>query len=254
MNSLIKAFQSEIIKSRRTYGLLISILIPLLISSIQFFIFFIKHEYFAKFGFNPWHIMGGNLFNSMGILVLPLYIVIIAYLINSTEHKSGAWKYIFSLPVPKFSIYSAKILMTFYWLLIFCLSTTLLFLTSGALLSKIRPDIGFQDYNSNSLIIISFIKLYISGAGILSIQFFISIYWKDFIRPVGIGVACVIVALILSSWDNIFIFPYSHPNLISKSFSAQEFDVFIRPIITSIVYSLIFFPVGYFLLSKQEVK
>ncbi len=254
MKSLLRAFQAELIKSNRTYGLLISILIPILITGLQFLIFFIKHEYFARFGFNPWKIMGDNLFNSMGLIVLPLYLILIAYLINFTEHRSGAWKYLFSLPIPKFSIYTAKILLTFLWLLIFCVLTALLFFGSGWLLIKLRPDIGFQDYNINTLIIISFIKLYLSCAGILAIQFFLSIYWKDFIRPVGIGIACVIVALILGSWKMIFIFPYSNPKLVSSSLAAQDTDIFIDSVIISIIFSVIFFIGGYFLLAKQEVK
>lgn len=254
MNSIIKAFQAELIKSRRTYGFLLSIIIPVLVAVLQFLIFYFKHEYFAKIGRNPWNIMGGNLYNFNGIIILPIYLVIIAYLINFTEHRSGSWKYLFSLPVPKFTIYTAKILLVFLWMLIFCTLSTLLLYAGGYLLSVMRPDIGFQDYNSNLLIGITSIKLFISGAGILSFQFFISIYWKDFIRPVGIGVACVIIALILNSWESIYIFPYSHPKQVAESFMNKETQILIKPLFLSISYAVVFFLGGYFLLSKQEVK
>lgn len=250
---MVKIFKAELIKTRRTYGFLATFLIPILIAALQFSIFYFKHEYFAKSGMNPWQIMGSNLFNFLGIIVMPMYVVLISYLINFTEHQSNSWKFLFSLPLPKFKIYSGKIMVAVLWLFLFCLVTALSFLISGALLSTIRPDVGFQDYDITNPFLINIGKMFLSGFGILSIQFLMSIYWKDFIRPVGIGLAFTIAAMILSSWDYIYIFPYSHPLSIRKDFSDLNEVIFTTPILFGLAYAVIFFFAGYYLVSKKEI-
>ncbi|NOY36286.1 MAG: ABC transporter permease subunit [Chlorobi bacterium] len=253
MKLLLRIFKAELIKTNRTYGFTISVLIPVSISFLQFFVFYIKHEYFANVGMNPWEIMGYNLFNILGIIVMPMYIVLISYLINSTEHQSNSWKYLFALPIPKFKIYAVKILITLLWLFVFCVFTNTLFILTGKLLSYLRPDIGFQDFNINGLIFLSVLKLYLTGLGILSIQFFLSIYWKDFIRPVGIGLGLTIAALILSSWDYVYVIPYSHPLSVLMDFKELNTDFITRPVLFSVFYGLLFFLLGYYMVSKKEI-
>ena len=143
--------------------------------------------------------------------------------------------------------------MVVFWLLIFCVLTTVLFLLSGALLTSIRPDIGFQDYNITTPFLISMCKMFLSGLGILSIQFLMSIYWKDFIRPVGIGLAFTITSLILSAWDYVYIFPYSHPLSIRDDFSDLSQIILTTPVLISLGYSSVFFFAGYYLVSKKEI-
>ena len=249
----IRIFRAELIKTNRTYGLLISIIIPLFISLLQFLIFYFKHEYFAEIGMNPWEIMGSNLFSILGIIVMPMYIVIISYLINFTEHQSNSWKYLFALPISKLQIYAAKMVMTLFWLFIFCIILCVVFLINGQLLSILRPDIGFQDYNVIIPFLISMLKLFFSGFGILALQFFFSIYWKDFIRPVGIGLGLTIAGFILSSWDYVFLIPYAQPYLIRECFTDLNTDILTNAVLFSFLYFLVFFQAGYFLVSKQEV-
>ena len=250
---ILRIIKGEIKKSKRTYGFLVSILIPIMICGLQFLIFFIKHEYFAKSGMNPWKIMGMNLFNIYGMFVMPMYVVLIAYLINFTEHRANSWKYLFCLPIPKFQIYAGKIIVLLIWLILFCTSTYLLFLLSGQLLSNLRPDIGFQDYTILDILSTTMAKMFLGSLGILAIQFFLSIYWKDFIRPVGIGLGLTIAGIILKSWDYVYIFPYAHPGLINDDFRQMDLSVATTPVIMSIIYGILFFSVGYYLLSKKEV-
>lgn len=248
-----RLFKAELIKTRGTHGFLITLLIPLLITILQFSIFYFKHAQFAGTGMNPWGIMGRNLFNFLGIIVMPMYVVVIAYLVNFTEHQANSWKYLFALPIPKFQIYSAKSLLALLWLLLFCVLLSLLFLASGQLLSQVRPDIGFQDYTITRPFLAAMIKLFLCGVGILSIQFFLSIYWKDFIRPVGIGLGLTIAGFILSSWEHIYIFPYALPNLVGDDFSELRTHIITRPVLSSLLYGVVFFYAGYHFVSRKEI-
>lgn len=257
MNDMLVFFRTlkaEFIKTRRTYGLLVSVLIPILISSLQFMVFYFKHEYFSKTGMNPWETLGMNFFNAMGILIMPMYLVLLAYLINFTEHRSNSWKYLFSLPVPKLYVYSAKIMVVMVWVTVFVIISSITFFGIGYSIMQIYPEVGFQDFNINQLIIKSFIKLYASAFGILSVQFLFSIYWKDFIRPVGIGFALVIISLILNSWEYIYLVPYSHAYSVASDFMGQSETIFTKSVVLSLVYAVLFFISGFMLVSRQEVK
>jgi len=64
----------------------------------------------------------------------------------------------------------------------------------------------------------------------------------------------VIIALILNSWESIYIFPYSHPKQVAENFMNKETQILIKPLLLSVFYAVVFFLGGYFLLSKQEVK
>jgi len=253
MALFLRILKAELIKTKRTYGVLISVAIPILIIGLQFLIFFVKHEYFAKMGMNPWKIFGSNLFNLYGMLVLPMYIVLIAYLINFTEHRANSWKSLFALPIPKFQLYAGKIVILLGWMLLFSLMTFLLSLACGQLLSLVRPDIGFQDYTMIKLLGITQLKLFLSGIGILSIQFFFSIYWKDFIRPVGIGFGLTIVGFVLRLWGHSYLFPFSHPILISDDFISMEYSLFNKAVIISLLCGVVFFSIGFYLVSKKEI-
>jgi len=249
----LRIIHAEIKKSKRTYGLLVSILIPVLISGLQFLIFFFKHEYFDKSGMNPWKIMGMNLFNIYGMFVMPMYVVLIAYLINFTEHRANSWKHLFALPIPKFQLYAGKIAVLLIWLIIFSLCTLIFVLACGQLLSMLRPDIGFQDYTLTNVLALTILKMFLASFGILAIQFFFSIYWKDFIRPVGIGLGLTIAGIILKLWDYVYLYPYAHPSMINDDFRQVDVTIATTPVLLSIVYGVVFFTIGYYLVSKKEV-
>lgn len=178
----------------------------------------------------------------------------IAYLINYTEHKSNSWKYLFTLPIPKLYIYGSKFLLITTWMLFFVIFSCILFFLSGYLLSILRPQLLFSDYDSRVLVLKTFSQMFISGFGILSIQFFLSIYWDDFIRPVSVGVGLIVVTMLLNSWEYIYLLPYSHPYSVSKEFTGNNDANFTYYILYGLAISVVFLAGGYFIISKKEQK
>ena len=66
--------------------------------------------YCARSGAVLWFNFSWAILSVMGSLLLPMLIVFIAYSVNNIEHKAETWKTLFTLPISKFSIYSAKYL------------------------------------------------------------------------------------------------------------------------------------------------
>jgi hypothetical protein len=247
-----------------------SVILPLLLCLLLFVGFLNKSDQLAHSpGMILWLQFAGAILGIMGSLILPMLIVFIAYSVNSIEHKAETWKTLFSLPISKLSVYSAKYCYAFF-LVFLCLLLFVLFtLGFGNLLGALKPQLRFSEYNVASLLTQVYFKLFVSSLGILSIQFLLSLLFRDFLKPMGIGFVCTITVVILAgnSWKYAYLFPYSHPMLAistmeegirnNKGHGALpqiSIDLFTREIWVSLAFALIIFACGYFIVLKKSVK
>jgi len=247
-----------------------SVILPLLLCLLVFIGFFNKSDHMLNQpGMMLWFEFSAVLLAIMGSLILPMLIVFIAYSVNSIEHKADTWKTLFSLPISKFSVYTAKYLYAFF-LVFLCLSLFVLFtLGFGNLLSVLKPTLKFSEYNAAGILTKVYFKLFLSSLGILSIQFLLSLLFRDFLKPMGIGFICAVTGAILAgnSWTYAYLFPYSHPMLavsamkddlkssMGKAAMQQiNIDIFTKEIWVSLIVALVIFMVGYFIVLKKSVK
>ncbi len=86
-----------------------------------------------------WLQYAGAILGVMGSLLLPILIVFIGYSVNSIEHKADTWKTLFSLPVSKLSVYTAKYLYALFLLLLCLVLFVTLTIASGELLGTLKP-------------------------------------------------------------------------------------------------------------------
>ncbi len=111
-----------------------------------------------------------------------------------------------------------------------------------------------------------YIKLFFSALGILSIQFLLSLLFRDFLKPMGIGFVATVAGVIMATagWQYAYLFPYSHPMLVlqllpnhthvSSTTSGMEIDIFTREIFVSLIVSAAVFIGGYLIVLKKSVK
>ncbi|HVV54569.1 MAG TPA: ABC transporter permease [Mucilaginibacter sp.] len=268
MKGFILSFRSEFYKTRKTMAFWSAIILPFVICLLIFIGFFTHSKQMSSDpGIALWFKFAGAILGVMGSLLLPMLIVFIAYSVNNIEHKSETWKSLFSLPIPKWSIYSAKYAYAFF-LIILCLALFLLFtLGFGNLLSVLKPELKFSEYHIESTLSLIYLKLLFSALGVLSIQFLLSLLFRDFLKPMGIGFAATIAGVIAagSGWQYAYLFPYSHAMLTVKSIHQANMgkggavpqltvDLFTKDIFVSIVVSVAVFVLGYFIVLKKSVK
>jgi hypothetical protein len=110
-----------------------------------------------------------------------------------------------------------------------------------------------------------YFKLFLSSLGILSIQFLLSLFWADFLKPMGIGFICTIAGVVAASkgWEYSYLFPYAHPmeaisSMIKHNQSDPsnrlQIDVFTKDVSVSLVIALVVFVAGYFIVQRKSVK
>jgi hypothetical protein len=268
MKGFILSFRSEFYKSRKTMGFWCAVLLPLLITLLLFVGFFNNSTKMASLpGMLLWIRFAGAILNVMGSLLLPMFIVFVAYSINAVEHKADTWKTLFSLPLSKLSIYSAKYLYAMF-LVFLCLSLFVLFtLALGNLLGVLKPELKFYDYHIESTLGQIYLKLFLSSLGILSVQFILSLLWSDFLKPMGVGFVGTIAGVIMAvaGWKYAYLFPYTHPmlalNMLPRgdkgkpaSMPQITVDLFTKEIFVSLIIAVVVFIAGYFIVLKKSVK
>ncbi len=268
MKGFILSFRSEFYKTRKTMAFWSSVLLPLIICLLLFIGFFSHSDQMASTpGMELWLRFAGAILGVMGSLLLPMLIVFIGYSVNNIEHKSETWKSLFSLPIPKWSVYSAKYVYAFS-LVFLCLSLFYLFTIGfGNLLSVVKPTLKFNEYHIESTLAQIYFKLLLSSLGILSIQFLLSLLFRDFLKPMGIGFVATIAGVILAGtdWKYAYLFPYSaamstvksiHPSGGGKGQTMPQLtvDFFTKDILVSLAVAAGVFILGYFIVLRKSVK
>jgi hypothetical protein len=268
MKGFILSFRSEFYKTRKTMGFWSAVLLPLPICLLLFVGFFNKSDQLASTpGMLLWLQFAGAILGVMGSLLLPMLIVFIAYSVNNIEHKAETWKTLFSLPISKWWVYAAKYVYAFF-LIVLCLMLFVLFtLGLGNLLSVLKPALKFSEYHMESTLAQIYFKLLLSSLGILSIQFLLSLLFRDFLKPMGIGFTATIAGVIMASagWKYAYLFPYSHPMLTIKSILPDPrgnstgmpqitVELFTKDIFVSLGVAVVVFILGYFIVLNKSVK
>ncbi|UKT63858.1 ABC transporter permease [Pedobacter mucosus] len=265
MRSLYISLISEFYKSRKTLAFWAAILLPLIICGLITFGFYSSAEKILNLHYPAialWGQYSGAALGVMGMLIMPFYVIFMAFSVNNIEHKNDTWKTLFAQPLNKFSIYTAKYLFAVF-LIFVCLflfaSLTFIF---GHLLQILVPQFNFDQYNPSSILINSYAKLFFSSLGILSLQFILSLVWGDFLKPMGIGFIGTIMGIITASvgWKYAYLIPYSLPTLamkitkVKKGGNPLDFQIFTQEIWTSLAYALVLFVIGYFIVIRKSIK
>lgn len=187
----------------------------------------------------------------MAFMLLPMGIVLAVSLITQLEFKNNTWKQLHTTPLPFTSIYFAKLLV----LVIMLLQLFILF-NAGIYISAIVPAIfnsriPFPNHAANfSYLLTENGTYFILCLPLVALQYCISLPFKNFLIPVGAGLALVIAGLIALKWQ------YAYT--IAPAYTALHFlqlnSVPVHNLISwSLGYFILFTLVGYWLyIAKRE--
>ena len=249
--------KNEVIKLKRTFAFWLTIISALIFPLLFFIIYLVKHEQVVPgLGVNPWEKFMINLVQNSIPFLMPMFIVLITSLIIQVEHKSHGIKHLFSLPIPKWSVYFGKLSIVIFSIIATYIYFFLAILFFGALLGMFHPDLGFLDFQPDYMKYIKMLTMsFVASLGIVGIQFWMSFRFKNFIVPLGLGMTMVIMGLIASRAPEAIYFPYSYNVL---SINLGDNGPLTMGISSVTVYSLICFLVasvlGYLDIKRLNVK
>lgn len=169
----------------------------------------------------------------MAVLLLPMGVILVSSLITQLEVKNNAWKLVHATPQKLHTIFSAKLMVILVMLLQFFLLFNIGIYLTGVLPAIFNRHIPFP---GASFPFTAYLRgngiFFIDCLPIVALQYLMSLQFKNFLVPVGIGLALLTASLIAAKWEYGYIIPYIYGtlNFIGK-----------RPAIA--LYTL---PLGYF--------
>lgn len=253
---LIISTRAELLKTKRSAAFWLSVFGALFMPAIFFLMYMARPDIFLPLiKPDPWraHLMRG--WESLSAFLLPMFIILITTLIPQIEYKNNTWKQVFASPQPIFHIYVSK-LLAINLMVLFCFSLFVVFMISCALLiNAINNDFPFFDSRIDLIQLLGMmLKSYLSILGITAIQYWLSLRFKNFIAPVGIGLALLIVSLTIFQWEHIYKVPYAHSLLSFQSIATQKEFKIENHEFNSIIYFIGFTVLAYLDLKYRREK
>ncbi len=260
MNTLTyfsRSWSAEQIRLKHTWIWKLVVLSPAFVCFMYFCIFFFKGQYFVTVGEQQaWQAFINNTSRTVFGLFLPLFVILFALLNQQLDHQANIRKLLYTLPTPQWAQLSAKWLyslmlytITFAWLVV-------LLLTSGWILSLLRPDLGFGQF-ADSIIFLAIFNGYLGSLGMLALQFVLSYYFLNMIIPLSIGMVGFISTMVLYRWEYIIYHPYAYQMfafLNTSLLKDGDHTVFFQPVLFGLGLAILALSTGYLFRKRAMVE
>lgn len=211
--SFIFNTKAEFLKSKQTAAFWLTIVGAAFIPVINFISLVARPDHFVKvFKDNPWqHIISEN-WQAASIFLLPMYVILVTSLVVQIEYRNNTWKQVYTLPRTLADIFFSRFIVI-HSLILFCF----ILFNASIILASCAANLVHKRYTFfdhavpwDRMFLIS-VKTYFSVLAMTSIQYWLSLRFRNFIVPVGIGLGLLITGLIIHSWEHLYCYPYMYP-------------------------------------------
>ncbi len=219
MNALGRALSAELLKTKRTLALLMTVIAPALIAVIQFAMYIQNREYYLSHqDQNEWLTLNQNAMIFWSLVMLPLFVTLETALLSGLEYGRKNWTLLYTMPVPRWAFYAAKEVIS---LALIGISTLVMFgliVLDGLILQAVNPAYGL------SAALIPWVKMltgyaliFLAAFLIVSIHLWVSSRWSNYVVAFGTGIAATVTAMLIfqSDWGRFF--PWTMPGLLALS-------------------------------------
>lgn len=201
---LLRAINSEMLKTKRTLALWMVLIAPMVVVVLSF-LQIVMQGASKKSELTPeeaWLRLATGITTLWAFLMLPLFITLETALLGGLEHAERHWKHLFALPVPRWTIYTAKLLVG--WALIGA-STIVLWagtVAAGLLLQRAVPGFGITGlppwWSMLQLALLTWLASWL----IIALQTWVSLRWNSFSLAVGTGMSATVIGFIVMQSEN----------------------------------------------------
>jgi lantibiotic transport system permease protein len=211
--TFVNAFQSEWLKKKRSLASWLVVIGGFFTPAIVIVARLLNHDKLAAIyssnGF--WNQLWKNSWESMAIFFLPMGAILATSLITQIEYKNNAWKQVHALPLSLTTIFFSKLAVILAMMVQFFVLFNL-----GIYLSAALPYllVGTVPYPDRAIPYLHFLKenllYFVDCLPIVALQYLISLRFKNFLVPIGVGFLAWVGALASLSWKFGFVIPYTY--------------------------------------------
>lgn len=212
MNHIIKGLRAEYLKTHQTAVYWLLLLCPFALNILILLLLNEAGEKWIKNGVNPWKILYEFNYGLLAEFFMILFIAMMTSLINNVEHKGQSWKHLYALAQPRWAVYVNKSIYSVGLLFFVLCYFAVMQLVTGAVLSLLRPDLGFQSQHlSLNINLMLMLKMFFTSLTVWSIHHWLTFRYRNFSLSIGIGLLMVVfVTLTIRSMKWIDYFPYAY--------------------------------------------
>jgi hypothetical protein len=211
--SLIHSFQSEWLKKKRSLATWLVVIGGFFTPAIIILARLVQHDKLTAVYSSAdfWTQLWKNSWESMAIFLLPLGLILATSLITQIEYKNNTWKQLHALPLTLTTIFISKLAVIIVMMVQFFLLFNI-----GIYLSAVVPWllISGVPYPKTPIPYMLFLKenmlYFIDLLPIVALQYLISLKFKNFLVPVGLGFLFWIGALSALTWNYGYVIPYTY--------------------------------------------
>jgi lantibiotic transport system permease protein len=212
MATFIINTKTELWKCRKTAAYWITIIgsafIPLFLMVAYISV---PKEFAGDLGNNPWSNHIKNTWQAAAALFFPFYTIIVTSLVVQIEYRNNTWKQVYASPRSYADIFFSKFCII-HLLILSCFILFNVFVVGGAFVANtFRSQYKFFDSSIPWERLLSFTgKQYIAILGMTAMQYWLSLRLKNYIAPLGIGLALVIIGIIILPSSKVIYYPYAY--------------------------------------------
>lgn len=212
MNQFIPSFQSEWLKRKRSLASWLVICGAFFTPAIIIVAKMVRYSALQTAGLSPryWESLWKSSWESMAIFLLPLGTILASSLITQLEYKNNSWKLLHTTPQSYPVIFLAKLAVILVMMIQF-----LVLFNIGVYLSGVLPGLLFgAPYPVEPIPYSYFLRedgrYLVACLPIIALQYLISLRFKNFLVPVGSGLALWILSVAVLSWKYGYFIPYTY--------------------------------------------
>lgn len=161
-----------------------------------------------------WEALYNRSWQFMSFFLLPMGVILVTSLIAQLEVRNNTWKQLHATPQPPAIIFFAKLAV----ILVMLFQFFLLF-NAGIYLTGVIPALMFRDvvYPPEAFPLMKFVagngKFFLACLPVISLQYLLSLHFKNFLVPIGAGLAVYIASMIAIRWKYVYLLPYAYCGL-----------------------------------------
>lgn len=254
--SFILNTRSEFLKSKRTSAVWLTVVGAAFIPVINFISLVARPDHYVRiFKDNPWQQIINNNWEAAAIFLLPMYVILVTSLVVQIEYRNNTWKQVYTLPRTLADIFFSRFIVI-HSLILFCfiLFNASIILASCAA-NLVQKQYTFFDHPVlwKQMFLLS-LKTYFSVLAMTSIQYWLSLRFRNFIIPVGIGLALLTTGLIIHSWEHLYYYPYMY-STISFMRNFEKIPGFVaKAQLFNVIWFVLVLLIGFFDLVQRKEK
>ncbi|MBO9563011.1 MAG: ABC transporter permease [Niastella sp.] len=212
MATFIINTKAELWKCRKTAAYWITLIAGIFIPLVMWLMMTIDAKEFVRdFGNDAWQTLMRACWQPTAAFLMPMYVILVTSLVVQIEYRNNTWKQVYASPRSYADIFFSKFLVIHGLILTALLLFNLSILVAGYGANAIHGTYKFFDTAvpwTDMLTVTG--KMYTAVLAMTAIQYWISLRFKNFIAPIGIGLALLITGIMIVQWKHVVYYPYAY--------------------------------------------